>query len=205
MDIRNDFKPINKSEYMTDVHVVLFSKSRLTKRHIKKHNRDIIGVIVTALSGLFFTCCGVGFLSNMLEAPFALTIFIWIFGIAFLILGLCCLISVPFAIREKARNRKQIDSNNLILVRAEMTHIYEDVSTAEGPDLIGDSYVTYICKSNENKKIKIVKKGTSEKYFTENPTAFFAFTINNDELDEKPILLYIGKTFDVADDIRILS
>ena len=99
---------------------------------------------------------------------------------------------------------KKINRNEFVLAEAKMRQLFEDTSTAEGPDLIGDSYVTYFCKACKDKTIKIKKYGTSAKNFSENTKAFAAFLHKNGNIEEKPFILFLGKEYKIEEGITII-
>ena len=192
--MKNKEKQIDTSNYWTDIDVV-YVKRRLTRGFIKLKAANILALcfnitLSTGLSAITYFTYEAERISILTILLLLVVLFFWI-GIVFLIKDCLCKI-------------KKISRNEFVLAEAKMQHLFEDISTAEGPYLIGDSYATYFCKACNPKQIKIKKYGTSAEYFSENTKVFAAFLCKSGNIEEKPFMMFIGKEYVIEEDIMVI-
>ena len=192
------------SEYISTIHFkkVNFTAPTLTLADIELHCTNIVWPILGPLLGIG---CLIPFILWLCDSEIGATISRRLLIVA-TIGGIICFLGVASSIKDNLERRRKLKHNEYIVVRAAVAHIYEDTSTAEGPDIIGDSYVTYSCQGiiNKTRLIKIKETGTSAQYFKEYPKACFVFFSNNGVINNEPSLLFIGKDFSIAKDVNVL-
>ena len=193
MKIEYNYLDTTKYEVLDDVYV---TKKLLKKNHIKIKILPL-GSVMVGLLFVFF-CAWLGYNVAVSRELGLLVV------IAFIV-GLCFFCGIILMLKDAVCKFKKINRNEFVLASAEFKVSIEDMSaykyTDEGLNSIGDSYLTYNCMG---KQIKIKVSGTAEKRFIDNAKAHFVFLTNNGSIEESPVLLFIGKDYEIEDGIKVI-
>ena len=183
---------LDRSDHKSNIDVAYVKKNCLTKSYIKRRSfslgSTVLGLLLTVGLGI------VGY-QGLVSEESTIWVVIPFLGSLMFLLG------TFFSLKDSLYKIKKINLNEFVLARAVLKESYEDVSTAEGPYLIGDSYLTYVCRGE---KIKIKKSGSSEEQYINNSTAYFAFLSKKGYIDEVPFLLFIGKDYEIDNTIKTI-